>query len=300
LLPQFHEVHYFRDVRYADALRQILWGLFKKVVIADNLAADVSRVFDGYQGYDSVTLLLGSFFFAIQIYCDFSGYSDIAIGVARLLGFKLTRNFAYPYFSRDIGEFWRRWHISLSSWFRDYVYIPLGGSFVGTGRRIWNIVVTFTVSGLWHGANWTFVIWGFLNGAYYIPLMLTETPKQSGVVAEGKYLPSLRETRQLLVTFGITLLAWVFFRARSAPEAVQYLFQMVTPPFLGTDLRPFVPSLAWGCFLLLFEWFQREREFGLDIPHYPRVVRWTLYVALCLGFVLFGNFGSQEFIYFQF
>ncbi len=220
LLPQFLGERSFDTERAKDGLRQMLWGLAKKVVIADNLAGHVDDIFRGAPDLDGMTLFLGTFFFAVQIYCDFSGYSDIAIGTARLFGFSLMRNFAFPYFSRDIAEFWRRWHISLSTWFRDYVYFPLGGSRVGKPRHIWNLIVTFTVSGFWHGANWTFIIWGFLNAVYYVPLMLVKHHRRNlDTVAEGRLLPSVREALAMLATFGATLIAWVFFRAATVGDA---------------------------------------------------------------------------------
>ncbi len=203
LLPQFLVRQRFDLAHAMDGLRQMLWGMFKKVVIADNLARHINHIYANYSDLGGHDLTIGTFFFAIQIYCDFSGYSDIAIGTGRLFGFRLMRNFAFPYFSRDIAEFWRRWHISLSSWFRDYVYIPLGGSRGGKPRRISNIIVTFTVSGLWHGANWTFVVWGLLNGLYYLPLMHAEKQKRHvGTVAEGRLFPSPGDLSRIVATFG--------------------------------------------------------------------------------------------------
>ncbi|MEL7064432.1 MAG: MBOAT family O-acyltransferase, partial [Bacteroidota bacterium] len=230
LVPQFQKARQF-DVKLAmDGGRQILWGFFKKVVIADSCAPIVNEIFGNHAEMDTAYLLLGAVYFAFQIYGDFSGYSDIAIGTARLFGFDLMQNFNMPYFSRDIGEFWRRWHISLSTWFRDYVYIPLGGSYGNKWTRIRNIIITFTVSGFWHGANWTFIVWGFLNGLYYLPLMLVDrqAANKGKVVAEGKWLPNIREIGQIGVTFFFTIIAWVFFRAESISHAVSYLYRMFT------------------------------------------------------------------------
>ena len=302
LLPQFTRPREFDYDKARDGMRQMLWGFFKKVVIADNVAGYVNDIFGHYQTSDGVTLFLGTFFFAIQIYCDFSGYSDIAIGTARLFGFTLMRNFAFPYFSRDIGEFWRRWHISLSTWFRDYVYIPLGGSRTATKtRHLLNLIITFTVSGFWHGANWTFVFWGFLNGAYYLPLVLAKRHKRNtDTVAEGKLLPSFSELGGMLVTFGLTLLAWVFFRAPSITDAFLYIGRMFAHPVGGRGYGDFSAPITYSLILLGIEWVQREKQHALEIPELPVAVRWAVYNVVIIAFLLFGNFGSNEFIYFQF
>ncbi|WP_147299180.1 MBOAT family O-acyltransferase, partial [Winogradskyella eximia] len=214
LLPQFKVKRKFSYDLASDGMRQILWGLFKKMVIADNCAVYVNQIFDAPQDYNSPTLILGAVLFAFQIYGDFSGYSDIAIGTAKLFGFNLMQNFATPYFSRDIAEFWRRWHISLSTWFRDYVYIPLGGSKGGKWMKVRNTFIIFLVSGFWHGANWTFIVWGFLNALFFLPLLLTNNNRNHiDVVASNKMLPSIKEIFQIGVTFVLTCFAWIFFRA---------------------------------------------------------------------------------------
>ncbi|MBA7589549.1 Peptidoglycan O-acetyltransferase [subsurface metagenome] len=216
LLPQFYKKRYFKYDKAIDGMRQILWGLFKKIVIADNCARYVNVIFSNYSDYSGSTLVIGLLLFTFQIYGDFSGYSDIAIGTARLFGFNLMRNFAFPYFSRDIAEYWRRWHISLSSWFRDYVYIPLGGSRGSTWMKIRNIFIIFLITGFWHGANWTFIVWGFINACYFLPLMLMkQNRKYLNVVAEGKLLPNIKEFFQMGTTFFITCIARVFFRSES-------------------------------------------------------------------------------------
>ena len=213
LLPQFYKKRTFEYHKAVDGMRQILWGLFKKVVIADNCAEFANQIFNNSADMNGSTLVLGAIFFTFQIYGDFSGYSDIAIGTSRLFGFDLKQNFATPYFSRDIAEFWRRWHISLSTWFRDYLYIPLGGSRGGTWMKVRNTFAIFLVSGFWHGANWTFIIWGALNAIYFLPLLLTNNNRKNlGVVAEGKLLPSFRELFAMLITFILTVFAWIFFR----------------------------------------------------------------------------------------
>ncbi len=301
LLPQFLVKRKFEIDKARDGLRQMLWGYLKKIVIADNLASHIDVIFTNYQTLDGITLYIGVFFFALQIYCDFSGYSDIAIGTARLFGFSLMRNFAYPYFSRDIAEFWRRWHISLSSWFRDYVYIPLGGSYVGRWRRTFNIIVTFTVSGLWHGANWTFVIWGLVNGLYYIPIMLRDKQKRfSKTIAENSFFPSLSDFFSLILTFHLALLAWVFFRASSLTHAFNYIGHMFQVPYQGLDYSPYYQNILFSVLLLVAEWFQRKKQHGLQIEELPVFLRWGIYYGIILVILLFGNFGSQQFIYFQF
>jgi D-alanyl-lipoteichoic acid acyltransferase DltB (MBOAT superfamily) len=303
LLPQFSAVRHFNRATASDGLRQMLWGFFKKSVVADNLAPYVETVFAQSGTASTFNLLAGVFFFSLQIYCDFSGYSDIAIGTARLFGFSLMRNFAYPYFARDIAEFWRRWHISLSSWFRDYVYIPLGGSFGSKGRRIVNLLITFAVSGLWHGANWTFVVWGVLNATYYIPIMLLNRHKRhTGIVAAGRTIPGLKDLSSICITFALTLIAWVFFRADSVAHAVQYLSGLLT--------QMDGEKVLWNSHILLGtlyivsviipEWLQRERAHALDIREVAGGLRWTVYLILCVAIALLGNFGGTEFIYFQF
>ena len=206
LLPQIQKKRIFDYAKAADGLRQILWGLFKKIVIADNCAEYANIIFNNNADYGGSTHILGALFFTFQIYCDFSGYSDIAIGTAHLFGIDLLRNFSFPYFSRDIAEFWRRWHISLSTWFRDYLYIPLGGSKGGIWMKVKNTFIIFLVSGFWHGANWTFIIWGFLNALYIMPSIIFNTNRNNlDIVAQGKYLPSLKELRSLAITFSLTV-----------------------------------------------------------------------------------------------
>lgn len=302
LLPQFHAPRRFDYERAVDGTRQMLWGLFKKIVIADNAATYANYAFNNTADLSGSTLLLGVMFFALQIYGDFSGYSDIAIGTARLLGFSLMRNFAFPYFSRDIAEFWRRWHISLSTWFRDYVYIPLGGSRGGRAMQVRNVLVIFLVSGFWHGANWTFLVWGALNALYFLPLMLLGGNRaHTDTVAEGRLLPSPREALQMGTTFLLTCLAWVFFRAASVGDALRYLAGIASPSLL----RP--PEMEFGWYpvialaFLAIEWLQRDRQHALEIGHLrlPAPLRWSVYYAVVLLVMYFGG-DQQAFIYFQF
>jgi len=302
LLPQFFKERNFNYEMAKDGLRQILWGLFKKIVIADNCAKYVNIIFENHEAYSGSTLVLGAVFFAFQIYCDFSGYSDIAIGTARLFGFNLIQNFAFPYFSRDIAEFWRRWHISLSTWFRDYVYIPLGGSKVSKPKVIRNVFIIFLVSGFWHGANWTFIFWGGLNALYFLPLLLLKRNRKNlNDVAESSNFPSLRVLFQILVTFSLTVFAWIFFRSKNIEHAFQYIDGICNRSlFHFPEILPlwFLPFLA---FFLLIEWFQRSKQHGLDFSNYKFNVytRWLFYLLICFSITLF--FGKENtFIYFQF
>ncbi|MFD2203498.1 MBOAT family O-acyltransferase [Shivajiella indica] len=306
LLPQFYEKRIFDYHKAVDGMRQILWGLFKKIVIADNCAEFVNLIFDNPDSYSGSTLLLGAFFFAFQIYGDFSGYSDIAIGTSRLFGFHLMRNFNFPYFSRDIAEFWRRWHISLSTWFRDYLYVPLGGSRGGTSMKVRNTFIIFVVSGFWHGANWTFIVWGLLNAIYFLPLLLTDNNRNNlEIVAKGKLLPNFHELLMILLTFCLTLVAWVFFRADNVSHAFQYLSGMFSislfsiPDFPGM-MKAFL-TLIFIAFLILIEWNGREWQFGIAHlgQNWKRPLRYTLYYAIIFVIIWFGG-AEQEFIYFQF
>src|SRR6056300_515479 len=233
LLPQFYKKRTFEYHKAVDGMRQILWGLFKKVVIADNCAEYANLIFNNYEDYNGATLILGAIFFTFQIYGDFSGYSDIAIGTSRLFGFNLMQNFATPYFSRDIAEFWRRWHISLSTWFRDYLYIPLGGSRGGTWMKVRNTFIIFLVSGFWHGANWTFIAWGCIHAALFLPLLLRGTNRRytSDTIGEGRWLPTGRELLGMAWTFSMVCVAWVFFRAESVGEAFNYISRILTSSF---------------------------------------------------------------------
>jgi D-alanyl-lipoteichoic acid acyltransferase DltB (MBOAT superfamily) len=306
LLPQFYKKRTFDYSKAVDGLRQILWGLFKKVVIADNCAQFANQIFNNSADMNGSTLLLGVLFFTFQIYGDFSGYSDIAIGTARLFGFDLMRNFNFPYFSRDIAEFWRRWHISLSTWFRDYLYIPLGGSHGGTWTKIRNTFIIFIVSGFWHGANWTFIAWGALNAIYFLPLLLTNKNRNHlGTVAQGKLLPDAKEFFSILFTFGLTVFAWIFFRAENLGHAFSYisgifsssLFEM--PKFDRME-RALMTIILTGVFVVI-EWIGREDQFAIQRLGltWKRPVRYAMYYAIIIVIFLLGG-QAQQFIYFQF
>lgn len=302
LLPQFLNKRKFEYTKAVDGLRQILWGLFKKVVIADNCAELVKLAFDHPESFTGISLVLGLVYFSIQIYCDFSGYSDIAIGSARLFGFDLKKNFAFPFFSRNIGEFWRRWHISLSTWFRDYLYIPLGGSRGSLFLVIRNTIIIFLVSGFWHGANWTFIIWGGLHAVYFIPLIILKPDdKQREIVAYDRFFPRLKEIIQILFTFGLVTIAWVFFRAENLESALTYYYHIFDLNFFGSISATMLNSLYLLPLLFIVEWFGRKNEYATEklALKFPTLIRWTIYfimiVCICLNA---GN--EQEFIYFQF
>lgn len=303
LLPQFLKVRSFSYEQAVDGMRQILWGLFKKMVVADNCAIAVNSIFADYQSLDGSHLLLGAIFFTFQIYGDFSGYSDIAIGTARLFGINLMRNFNYPYFSRDIAEFWRRWHISLTTWFRDYIYFPLGGSRCSKWKTMRNTAIIFLVSGFWHGANWTFVCWGAYHAFLFFPLLLLgKNRKYTDVVAKDRLLPSVKEVFQMLITFMLVVIGWIIFRAETIHQAWDYIVCMVTKfhfsmPAHGKD------PLIYIAILLIIEWLQRQKQFGLQLEEKGifrhRAVRWTIYYIVFIAtFLLAGK--QEEFIYFQF
>jgi D-alanyl-lipoteichoic acid acyltransferase DltB (MBOAT superfamily) len=300
LLPQFGVKRRFEYAKAVDGLRQILWGLFKKIAIADNCAQFANQIFDEYSYYNGATLVVGAVLFAFQIYGDFSGYSDIAIGTSRLFGFNLMRNFSFPYFSRDIAEFWRRWHISLTTWFRDYLYIPLGGSRVSKGKLVRNTFVIFLVSGFWHGANWTFILWGAYHAALFLPLILSGTNrKYTNIVAEGKLFPTIKEMLQIILTFSLVVLGWIFFRADSITQAFDYIYRIFVDLFTIPELHPLYVFLLL-IFFLLIEWTGRSGQYAIEsLRLKSRACRWAFYVLIILIICLYQG-SQQEFIYFQF
>jgi D-alanyl-lipoteichoic acid acyltransferase DltB (MBOAT superfamily) len=309
MLPQFTHPRHVSAGDFSRGLRQITWGLYCKLVVADNCAQIVNAIFDGGHPVAGSVALLGAFFFAFQIYGDFSGYSHIALGSARLFGFELMQNFATPYFSRSIPEFWHRWHISLSTWFRDFVFIPLGGSRVSKARYARNILITFTASGLWHGANWTFVVWGFLNGLYYLPRIFLGPPSPSRASVGAVRI--LRTAAGVLTTFLLTLLAWIFFRAKTVGEAVT-LIASIFSPSIAVDPLPVLRSsglLTTATFaglaiavMCTLEFMQRDKGFALDFDaRKAPAARWTAYASVVALIVCLRYTGSAlDFIYFQF
>jgi D-alanyl-lipoteichoic acid acyltransferase DltB (MBOAT superfamily) len=301
LLPQVKVKRTFDYGNAKEGVYQIIWGLVKKVVIADTCATYANAIFDHYQSMNSLSLLLGAFYFAFQIYGDFSGYSDMALGMSKLFGLDLLRNFNYPYFSRDIAEFWRRWHISLSSWFRDYVYIPLGGSRGSKLKQVRNVFVIFLLSGFWHGANWTFIAWGFINALYFLPLLLRDTNRSNLETVELRWdLTSVKVFFSMLSTFALTCLAWVFFRARSINDAFDYIGRVFANrnfevQYLENERYNYEILLLIFIFILV-EWNARSK-----IEPISGRYSW-IKVALCLAAIAaLGTYSDyKEFIYFQF
>jgi alginate O-acetyltransferase complex protein AlgI len=304
LLPQLKRQKNFDYSKAVDGLRQILWGLFKKIVIADKCAVFANEIFNNSSGLYGITLFLGAVFFTFQIYGDFSGYSDIALGSARLFGIELLQNFSFPYFSRDIAEFWRRWHISLSSWFKDYLYIPLGGSKGGNLIRIRNTLIIFIVSGFWHGANWTFIAWGALNAVFILPAIIMRSNRVNlDTVASGKLFPSIKEFLSMLITFTLSVFAWIFFRADHIGHAVQFISHMFKHPdsFFLVDYSKYTVIFLLILIFMIIEWIGREDKYaiakiGLE---WNRPLRYGMYYAI-LATILWFSGNEQTFIYFQF
>ena len=305
LLPQILSYRVFKYEQGVQGLRLILYGMFKKVVIADSLSIQVDTIFQNYSNLNGGILLLGLLYFSFQIYCDFSGYSDIAIGTSKLFGFELMSNFKFPYFSRDIGEFWRRWHISLSTWFRDYLYIPLGGSKGGKWLSIRNIFIIFIVSGFWHGANWTFFAWGLIHAMLYIQYFLRGKSRQytSSIVAEDNWLPTFKELFQMGSTFFFTMIAWVFFRSESVEDAFLYLNRIVGSFSIPENNRF---GIIFILMLIILDWiFSKDKK--IIYRHYQNrkafifksIIKYIFYYALLISIFWFWG-DNEQFIYFQF
>lgn len=304
LLPQIKQNRAFNYPMAVDGIRQMLWGFFKKTVIADGCAGYVDHIFLNYQSLQASTLVLGTILFSIQIYCDFSGYSDIAIGTARLFGINLMRNFSYPYFSRDIAEFWRRWHISLTTWFRDYIYIPLGGSRVSKAKTVRNILIVFLISGFWHGANWTFISWGLLHALFFIPLyLLNLNRKHLDIVAKGRLFPNVKEFAGMVITFAFVSFARIFFRSETISDAFNYtsgLFSstLFSSPFYDLEIK--LATIIMILVMFVAEWLQRDKQHALQLENIKyRWVRWSIYLLLVYAITWLSG-EEQGFIYFQF
>lgn len=309
LLPQFFEKVAFDYRRVKDGLILMAWGFFKKVVIADWVAIFVNQVYNHPEMYPGLPSIVATYFFAFQIYCDFSGYSDIAIGAAQVMGYRLMLNFRRPYFSKSISEFWKRWHISLSSWFRDYLYIPLGGNRVKKARMYLNIFVVFLVSGFWHGANWTFIVWGGLHGAFLlISRWTTEWRRRLHRLFGLLKFPHLHRFLKVLVTFHLVWFSWIFFRANSISDAfliIRNLFTAFDPATLltvsGFTFQHFILSVLSIVILLGVELFQRNHDIRGWLSQRPVMLRWAFYYGLIMFILLFGAYdNANEFIYFQF
>ncbi len=307
LLPQFLKKREFDYDTAMEGMRQILCGLFKKLLIANNCAYAVDSVFylHSRTPIPGSDLLLAAILFSFQIYADFSGYSDIAIGTAKLFGIKLSRNFNNPYFSRNVSEFWRRWHISLMSWFRDYVYIPLGGNQRSKFRTLINVFVVFLLSGMWHGANWTFIVWGVYHAALFLPTVLLGRKSQSDIVAKGRILPSLKEMGQMFFTFCLVLFGWILFRSESISDFVQYCEELCQMGTLRACYRLFIQSDIWPkmvfiIFMLVVEWLQRDKEHGLVLDKMKPWLRWVICFIIVLMISCFTDNEIGSFIYFQF
>ncbi|MDA1196368.1 MAG: MBOAT family protein [Nanoarchaeota archaeon] len=308
LLPQFLEKHNFDYKRATNGLKLMLWGFFKKIVIADRLAVLVNTIYNDPTGFTGLPLIIATIFFAFQIYCDFSGYSDIAIGSAQMMGFTLMDNFKRPYFARSVSEFWKRWHISLSTWFRDYVYIPLGGNKVSIPGWHLNIAIVFLLSGLWHGASWTFVVWGAIHGALLIIERLTKPLKQAFFnITRITRLPKLTHLIEMVFTFSVVTIAWIFFRANSIADAwyiLTHLFTNLTFAQLNIQMGAKWISLIVAVGVIAFMEFvhliQEHKTIRQFMSNKPVVLRWIVYLAIILAIIIFGVFNNTPFIYFQF
>lgn len=312
MLHQFKERHHVDYGQIADGLKLMAWGLFKKVVIADRLAVMVNFVYSDPTKFQGFPLLIATVLFAFQIYCDFSGYSDIALGSAQVIGFRLMKNFDRPYFSKSISEFWKRWHISLSTWFRDYVYVPLGGNRVSKWRWYSNLFITFMLSGLWHGADWTYIIWGSINGLYLVVENITLSKRQTMAKQLGLIrIPFIHKIIKVITTFSLICFSWIFFRANTINDAVYVIMNMfsnleesiqdITSTNLGSTKYELLISGFSLAILFTMEWIQRGQSIRQQIATIPAYQRLVIYFTLLMFIIMFGVFNNQQqFIYFQF
>ena len=303
LVPQLEKKRVFNYNQATNGMRQILWGLFKKVVIADNCSVFVNEIFNNYTDYSGATLLLGAFFFTFQLYADFSGYSDMAIGFSRLLGFNITKNFDFPFFSQNIAEFWRKWHISLTSWLTEYVFTPLSFNFRNLGKLglIIAIIINFTICGIWHGANWTYVLFGILHGCFFIPLILNGTLNRKKKIAEGKRYPSIREFINMLSLFTLVTLTFILFRSENIVHAILYISDIFSYSLFLIPEIPSIKLIFLVIIFIFFEWLGRECEYAIEniFILYERSVRWMIYTIFVV-LILYYAGAEQPFLYFQF
>ena len=307
-IPQLEKKREFNYDNAADGMRQILWGLFKKVVIADNCATTVSQIFDNYQTLSGSTLLFGAFLYTFQIYADFSGYSDMAIGFSRLIGFNVTKNFDFPLFSQNIAEFWRKWHISLTSWLTEYVFTPLSITFRDYDKLglIFAIVINFTICGIWHGANWTYVLFGFLHGCYFIPLIIKGTMNKKKKFTKGQLLPSLGEFANLLLTFTIVMLTFIIFRAATIQEAYHYFSGIISPSLFSIPkfygMVKAVTTLALIAIFIATEWKGKDEQYAIAKMgmQWKRPARWVFYSCIIFLIGMYMQTEETPFIYVQF
>lgn len=303
LVPQLEKKRVFDYNQATNGMRQILWGLFKKVVIADNCSIFVNEIFNNYTDYSGATLLLGAFFFTFQLYADFSGYSDMAIGFSRLLGFNITKNFDFPFFSQNIAEFWRKWHISLTSWLTEYVFTPLSFNFRSLGKLglIIAIIINFTICGIWHGANWTYVLFGILHGCFFIPLILNGSLNRKKKIAEGKRYPSIREFINMLSLFTLVTLTFILFRSENIVHAILYISEIFSYSLFLIPEIPSIKVIFLVIIFIFFEWLGRECEYAIEniFISCKRSLRWMIYTIFFV-LILYYAGAEQPFLYFQF
>ena len=303
LLPQFKSKRYFDYSLVVDGAQQVLWGLFKKMVIADNCAIVVNYVFPNYDSQPASALVIAAFLYSFQIYFDFSGYSDMAIGFSKMLGFKVKLNFHYPYFAINISDFWRRWHMSLQRWFTDYIYFPLGGSRCSKYRTLFNTFVVFTICGIWHGANWTFIVWGIYNALLFIPYLLFFKNKIKKNIDNDTYIPSATDCVMMLITFLLVTIGWIMFNSATLPDAFNYIvrcfdFDTLFVAPVGIGLSQIKTTFVLLILVLLFEWIEKDKDYALQakLPRWVRV--FSLYFLIYL--LIFNRAGTADFIYLQF